>query len=123
MAYSRDVSTPEHVEAVLVELTDRLDDVDPAMRRAVLPDERTVEAYFTDLEVSFHTVFSAGTPGPIERGSPNGRADIRLEGTSTDLLALASGDLRFRRAYATGRIKVEASLADMLRFATVVPPR
>lgn len=123
MAYSPGVSTPEEVEAVLADLADRLEEVDPSLRRAAIPDQRTVEAYFTDLEVAFHTVFTEGTPGAIVRGSPDGRADIRLEATSADLLALASGDLRFRRAYASGRIKVEASLADMLRFATVVPSR
>jgi hypothetical protein len=117
------VPTPAEIEAVLFDLADRLDEVDPSLRRAVIPDRRTVEAHLTDLAISFHAVLERGELGPILPGPPPERVDIRLAGTSADLLAMANGDLRFPRAYATGRVKVEASLADMIRFATVVPPR
>jgi hypothetical protein len=115
------VATLAEVEAVLTQLVDRLHRIDRALRRSLLPSPRTVEAYFTDLDVSFHSRLEDGALGPPEAGPPDQPADIRLQGTSEDLVALANGDMRLRAAYVSGRVKVEAPLADMLRFATAVP--
>jgi hypothetical protein len=114
------VTSTQEVGTALSELADRLHAVDPELRRALLPSPRTVEAHFTDLGVSFYSRLEDGVLGPIEPGTPDQAADIRLIGTSADLLALANGDMRFRAAYVSGRVKVEASLADMLRFAASV---
>jgi hypothetical protein len=115
------VATIDEVETALTELAHRLNTVDPELRRAVLPSRRTVEAHLTDLAVSFHSRLDDGELGPVNPGPAETPADIRLVGTSEDLLALANGDLRFRAAYVSGRVKVEAPLADMLRFAATVP--
>jgi hypothetical protein len=47
-------------------------------------------------------------------------ADIRLTMSSDDLLALTDGDLSFAPAWATGRIKLEAGLRDMLKLRTLL---
>ncbi len=44
------------------------------------------------------------------------RADIRLTMTSDDLIALTDGRLHFGQAWATGRVKLEAGLRDLLRL-------
>jgi hypothetical protein len=116
------VATVEEVERALGMLADRLDTVDLELRRAVLPSPRTVEAQLIDLGVSFHSVLEDGTLGPIVAGPPDDPPDIRLSGTSEDLMALADGELRFRVAYASGRVKVEAPLQDLLRFTAAAPP-
>jgi hypothetical protein len=44
------------------------------------------------------------------------RADIRLTMTSDDLVALTDGELHFGPAWASGRVKLEAGLRDLLRL-------
>ena len=44
------------------------------------------------------------------------RADIRLTMTSDDLVALTDGRLHFGKAWASGRVKLEAGLRDLLRL-------
>ena len=44
------------------------------------------------------------------------KADIRLKMTSDDLVALTHGRLQFGRAWASGRVKLEAGLRDLLRL-------
>ena len=44
------------------------------------------------------------------------KADIRLTMASDDLIALTDGRLSFGSAWATGRVKLEAGLRDILRL-------
>jgi hypothetical protein len=48
------------------------------------------------------------------------RADIRLTMTSEDLIALTDGRLSFGPAWATGRVKLEAGLRDLLRLRKIL---
>ncbi|MBB3084751.1 alkyl sulfatase C-terminal domain-containing protein [Geodermatophilus sabuli] len=48
------------------------------------------------------------------------KADIRLTMTSDDLVALTDGQLSFGPAWATGRIKLEAGLRDLLRLRKMI---
>src|SRR3712207_5005796 len=69
--------------------------------------------------------------GRLARGSvhdmvaqPDGpavpKADIRLTMSSDDLLALTAGRLSFAPAWASGRVKLEAGLRDMLRLRSLL---
>jgi putative sterol carrier protein len=48
------------------------------------------------------------------------KADIRLTMSSDDLVALTEGDLQFASAWATGRVKLEAGLRDLLRLRKIL---
>ncbi len=48
------------------------------------------------------------------------KADIRLTMTSDDLIALTDGRLSFGPAWASGRIKFEAGLRDLLRLRSLL---
>ena len=48
------------------------------------------------------------------------KADIRLTMTSDDLIALTDGRLSFGPAWATGRVKLEAGLRDLLRLRKIL---
>jgi hypothetical protein len=48
------------------------------------------------------------------------KADIRLTMNSDDLLALTDGRLSFAPAWASGRVKLEAGLRDMLRLRSLL---
>jgi hypothetical protein len=52
----------------------------------------------------------------VPEGPSVPRADIRLEMSSDDLLALTDGRLSFGPAWASGRIKLHAGVRDLLRL-------
>ena len=85
--------------------------------------DRSVSCRLTDL--------GQVVQGRLTRGSvrdmtalPDGpsvpKADIRLTMTSDDLLAMTSGQLSFGPAWASGRVKLEAGLRDMLRLRSLL---
>jgi hypothetical protein len=55
---------------------------------------------------------------PEDQSHP--KADIRLTMTSDDLVALTDGRLSFGKAWASGRIKFEAGLRDLLRLRSLL---
>jgi hypothetical protein len=112
------VATPEEVEETLRHLMRRLDELDPAYK-ALLPAHRTVEAEIPDLDLVYHAEWRNGHPSELRPG-PAGRPHIRVSLDSDDLVALAAGDLGFRRAYATNRVEVDASVTDLLRLRSVL---
>jgi hypothetical protein len=48
------------------------------------------------------------------------KADIRLTMSSDDLISLTDGSLDFGKAWASGRVKLEAGLRDLLRLRTLI---
>lgn len=114
----RTLTTIEQVEGTLGALIGRLGSLDPSYR-AMLPARRSIEARCTDLDVMYHAVWRDGQLGPLFEG-PADRADIRIHVSSTDLDALSTGSLTFRQAYASRRVRVDASLTDLLRLRAVL---
>ena len=53
--------------------------------------------------------------GPLHKGAPD-RADIRLEAGSDVLVEIVDGKRSLFSSYVAGRVKVEASFADLLRL-------
>ncbi|HZE38136.1 MAG TPA: SCP2 sterol-binding domain-containing protein [Stackebrandtia sp.] len=81
--------------------------------------ERTLACDVTDLGVSFCGKFSGGTLIDIvEGGNPN--AEIRMTVGSDDLVSLINGDLDFGPAFASGRVKLKASIMDLLKLKSML---
>lgn len=87
--------------------------------RAMLPARRTIEANCTDLGLMYHATWRNGQLGDLVAGAAP-RAHIRIHVASTDLVLLADGTLPFRDAYATQRIRIDASMTDLLRLRAVL---
>lgn len=85
----------------------------------MLPSRRTIEATCTDLEVMYHAHWRNGQLGELLAG-PATRPHIRIEVASLDLVRLADGSLRFREAWTDQRLRIEASVADLLRLRAVL---
>jgi hypothetical protein len=51
---------------------------------------------------------------------PRPDAQIRLSVTSDDLLALCEGELAFGSAWTRGRVRIDASVMDLLRLRTLL---
>ena len=85
--------------------------------------DRTLSCRLTDLD---EVVLGRLTSGAVKdlRVQPHGpdvpKADIRLTMNSDDLIGLVDGDMHFGKAWATGRVKLEASLRDLLRLRKIV---
>lgn len=102
----------------LQDLVSRLAEVDPDLRRkhAVA---RTLSCYIPDLDVTFFgTLTESGLDDITEEPRPE--AQVRLTVDSDDLLALCRGELSFAAAWARGRVRVDASVLDLLRLRTLI---
>jgi hypothetical protein len=106
------VATIDECEQALHGLAARLATADATTRKKASLD-RTLSCHLTDLGVSF-----AGRlrNGALEDIYPAGSssAQVRLSMTSDDLLRLAAGELALVPAWASGRIKIRASVLDLL---------
>lgn len=108
------MATVHEVDAVLIDLLTRFEQVDPATR-STLPHRRVIEARFPDLDLVRHARWHQGELHVLDE-APQDRADIRVTVDSDDLLAMAEGRLSFARAYAANRIRLDASMTDLLRL-------
>ena len=81
--------------------------------------DRSVSCRLTDLDQLVVGRLASGSVHDLTTvadGPSVPRADIRLTMTSDDLIALTDGRLHFGQAWATGRVKLEAGLRDLLRL-------
>lgn len=109
------MATEEETRAALDEIAARLIAVDPEeLARHVV--ERTISCRVPDLDLVFLTRIHEGGLDPFERTDSANGAQVRLTVRSDDLVALAADDLNVARAWATGRLKIEASFTDLLRL-------
>jgi putative sterol carrier protein len=85
--------------------------------------DRTISCRLTDLGQLVHGRLANGSVHgmtAVDDGPSAPKADIRLTMGSDDLLALTAGELSFAPAWASGRVKLEAGLRDMLRLRSLL---
>lgn len=85
----------------------------------MLPSRRTIEAHCTDLGLMYHAHWQQGELSDLLHGAAD-RPHIRIHVDSSALIELADGTLPFRDAWADQRIRIEASMTDMLRLRAVL---
>lgn len=112
------MATEAEVEIVLAELLARFEQVDSGTR-AMLPSRRVIEAHCPDIDLVRYAEWSTGELVVLD-SPPRRRPDIRVTIDSDDLVALADGRLSFSRAYAANRIRLDASMTDLLRLRAVL---
>ena len=81
--------------------------------------DRSLSCFIKDLDTGFHGRLVGGELRDIVDGH-DPSAKIKLTVTSDDLVALTSGDLNFASAWASGRIKVDASVFDLLKLRSLL---
>ena len=85
--------------------------------------DRSLSCRLTDLD---EVVLGRLTSGSVRdlhvlpHGPAVPKADIRLTMSSDDLLALTDGRLHFGSAWATGKVRLEAGLRDLLRLRKIL---
>ncbi|HWH28512.1 MAG TPA: SCP2 sterol-binding domain-containing protein [Mycobacteriales bacterium] len=112
------MASVEQCEQALHVLSERLAAVDPETRAKYVV-ERTVSCRIRDLDVVFVGRIDDAGLSDIRRADDTS-AQVRLATTSDDLLALADGRLGVPAAWATGRLKIEASVLDLLKLRSLL---
>ncbi|GAB3667558.1 hypothetical protein GCM10027589_33500 [Actinocorallia lasiicapitis] len=109
------MATEEQVREALDQLAARLSQVDPDQwkRHAV---DRTVSCRVPDLGLAYQTAISPSGLAPFTPCADPRACQVRLTAASADLLALAADEVSPAKAWATGRLKIEASFTDLLRL-------
>ena len=110
------MATAEECRTALEALAGRLSEVDPQKRGGVLAD-RTLSCTVTDLGVTFVTKLGPDGASPVAEASPGDPpAQVRFSASSDELLAISGDPKRFVRSWLSGKVKVSASLTDILRL-------
>ncbi|TDB87388.1 SCP2 sterol-binding domain-containing protein [Actinomadura sp. 7K534] len=109
------MANEEDCRAALGHVAARLGDVD-ADRFAEHAVERTISCVIPDLGLAYRTRLHAGGLDPFEPDGDPKAAQVRLTMDSDDLVAMARDELNPAKAWAAGRLKIEASIFDLLRL-------
>jgi hypothetical protein len=110
------MATKKQVETKLRQMISRLGSADDEVRRnlaSALPGPKIVQIEVPDLDALYWTELAGGKLGTLRTGRPDG-VDIKLRASSDDLVAMVNGELGLMKSYLTGRVRIEASLSDLL---------
>jgi putative sterol carrier protein len=110
------VATVEECEQALADLADRLAANTSAQRKVGF--DRSLTCTIRDLDVIFAGRLKGGQLVDIRR-APSKDAQVKLAMSSDDLVALVAGQLRMSSAWATGRVRIDASIRDMMRLRSL----
>jgi hypothetical protein len=110
------MATADECRKALEGLLARIAEMDPADRAANFP-ERTMSCRVPDLGLLLSTRLGPDGAGPVQEAAPDSPpAQIRFTANSDDLVSIAADPASFARAWLTGKLRVEASLLDLLRL-------
>ncbi|MCA1710445.1 MAG: SCP2 sterol-binding domain-containing protein [Actinobacteria bacterium] len=113
------MATLQECQDAIAGLTEKLAEVDPETRRKYAV-ERTVSCRVPDLDVIFLArVDDDGTIQDFEVVE-HGKGQVKLTATSDDLIALIEGRLNLPVAWATGKLKIDASMLDLLKLRSLL---
>jgi putative sterol carrier protein len=108
------VATVSECQVAFGELAHRLSGADGDTRRKASFD-RSVSCTLRDLDVIFGAQLTDGELRDI-RQVQTADAQLRLSMSSDDLIALTDGSLAFAKAWASGRLRIDANVFDLLKL-------
>jgi SCP-2 sterol transfer family len=113
------VATKDEVTRALERLMARLDDNDGAVRSAI-PERKVFRCHVPDLDASWFSVIEDGhVSPPVESRVPD-NVDVTLEVDSDDLIELVEERTSFVSSFLSGKVRVHASMIDLLRLRTLL---
>jgi uncharacterized protein YciW len=108
------MASAEECRQALQNLTARLAEMSPQDRASYF-GKRSMSCHVTDLGVTFATRFTDHGADPVSVAAPDDPpADIRLSASSDDVVHLAESPHNIARMWISGRVKVQASMRDLL---------
>jgi len=109
------MASESQCRSAIEKLVERVGEVDPHTRQGNVPD-RTIGCTVLDLDLTYVADVRAGELENLRVESGQFRPQVRLVCSSDDLILLTDGDLSFASAWASGRVRLDASLRDLLRL-------
>ncbi|MDX3429625.1 alkyl sulfatase C-terminal domain-containing protein [Streptomyces sp. ME01-18a] len=84
--------------------------------------DRSLSCHIRDLDVTFTGRLENGRIRVLDTydGPPRDKAEIRLAMTGDDLVAMVAGELNFAKAWASGRVRLEAGFRDLLKLKSLL---
>ncbi|QGV81344.1 SCP2 sterol-binding domain-containing protein [Streptomyces ficellus] len=115
------MATIEECRSALDKLSDTLRHANGEVRSAAALD-RSLSCHITDLDTTFNGRLAGGRIEVVDQqdGPPAEKAEIRLAMTGDDLVALVDGELNFAKAWAVGRVRLEAGFRDLMRLRSLL---
>lgn len=110
------MATRKQITSKLQGMIGRLDGADERWHENLaraLPRTKTIQIDVTDLECSYWTELGGGHLGELREGEAP-KVDIRMRAKSDDLVAMIDGELGLMSSFLSGRVRVDASLSDLL---------
>ncbi|MEU8586427.1 SCP2 sterol-binding domain-containing protein [Streptomyces sp. NPDC048664] len=111
------MATMQECRRALDTLSDNLAGADGDVRDAAALN-RSLSCRITDLDITFVGRLVEGRIEVLDTvsGPPPHKAQIRLAMAGDDLVAMVDGELNFAKAWASGRVKLEAAVLDLFRL-------
>jgi alkyl sulfatase BDS1-like metallo-beta-lactamase superfamily hydrolase len=111
------MATAEECDRAFHALADRLAATDPVTRKKNSLD-RSLSCTLPDIDVVFGARLKDGLLSEIHQAD---KADgqVKLTLSSDDLVQLVDGELKFASAWANGRIKIDASVLDLIKMRSI----
>jgi SCP-2 sterol transfer family len=81
--------------------------------------QRTISCTLPDLQTTFRGLLAGGRLNDLSTDPSTDEAQIRLTMSSDDLISLVDGELSVASAWASGRIKIDASFMDLLKLRSM----
>jgi hypothetical protein len=115
------MATIEECRAALDRLSANMATAEGGARSAAALD-RSLTCRITDLDITFVGRLAGGRIQDVSTvpGVPPEKAQIGLTMTGDDLVALVGGELNFAKAWAGGRIRLQAGLRDVVRLRSLL---
>ena len=108
------MASAEECREALQTLSGRLADMSPQDRASYF-GTRSMSCHVTDLGVTFVTRFTDNGAEPVIEAKPDDPpADIKLTASSDDVISLSATPANIARMWIAGRVKVQASMRDLL---------
>ena len=107
------MATAEECREALQALTNRLGEM-PQQDRSSFFSNRTFSCHVTDLRVTFLTRIAEHGAEQVKEVVDDPPTDIKLTANSDDVVSLAATPANIARMWMAGRVKVQASIRDLL---------
>ena len=108
------MASAEECREALQALSTRLTEMSPHDRASYFGN-RSMSCHVTDLDITFVTRFTNEGTTPVTEAKPDDPpADIRLAASSDDVISLSATPANIARMWIAGRVKVHASMRDLL---------
>ncbi|MDQ0797158.1 SCP2 sterol-binding domain-containing protein [Streptomyces sp. B1I3] len=115
------MATMAECRSALDTLSGTLAGADGDVRSAAALD-RSLSCHITDLDGTFAGRLANGRIQVLDTydGPPREKAQIRLAMAGDDLVAMVDGELNFAKAWASGRVRLEAGFRDLLKLKSLL---